>query len=122
MFIIGSEQLFNETIYICNNQEEIAKKENKNIIIKDIKLAKFCHEKKINYFAICNNIIDMMYFSSLQAKYIVSENLDFAKTMQDVANEYLLDSKIALIIHKKEDIIKAISKKIDGVIFNTSII
>jgi len=122
MIIIGDEQLKNEKIIFCKNKELIIQNIELGLILIDsIELAKFCLNKNIKYISQSDNIIDMIYFASLGSEYIYSKNIEFCSEMQKVANEYILDSKIALGISDKIQIKEAISHGIDCVIFNDCI-
>lgn len=122
MFIIGSEDILNEKAYICKNENEILKYHNNNlIIIESVKLAKFCFKEKIPYIVWTNSIVSMIYCHNLKANYFINEDIRFTSKLQKIANEYLMDSKIALMIHTKTSINKAIENGIDGVIFKSCI-
>ena len=122
MFIIGSEDLLNEKIFICEDENSVLKHyENNFILIKTLALARFCFKKNIRYIAQTNNLITMMYFHNLKASHFFSEDIKFACEMQKMANEYLMDSKIALLVSSKKDILEAMQNNIDGVIFKSCI-
>ncbi len=122
MFILGSQDILNEKAFFCRSEDDILKYYKNNlIIIKSIELAKFCFKNKIEYIVWTNDIVSMMYFYNLKANYFINENIEFTSNLQKIANEYLMDSKIGLIINDKQSITKAISYGIDGVIFKSCI-
>jgi hypothetical protein len=67
------------------------------------------------------NITEVIYASSLGAKYIVVEKA-LAKTAQDIAENYLFDAKILVEIQKDEEIEGMALLNIDGVIYPQAII
>lgn len=74
------------------------------------------------YFAIkINNITEAIYASSLNASYILVTK-DLSKTIQDIANNYLFDSKILAMVDNEADIEKMALVGVDGVIFPDAII
>ena len=79
-------------------------------------LAKMLASMQCQFGVLVENITDCMLYASFQPKYILIK--DNAKTYQNLADNYLLDSKILLIIAKEESIATAALDGIDGVIFD----
>ncbi len=72
--------------------------------------------------SICvKNITEIIYASSLGASFIVVRNL-LAKSAQTLANEYLLDAKILVLIEDESEIEELAILGVDGVIFPNAII
>ena len=68
-----------------------------------------------------NNITELIYASSLNAKYILVSR-EMAKTAQNIAENYLFDAKILVHISDNEEIEELALLGIDGVIFSNAII
>ena len=72
--------------------------------------------------SICaKDITQIIYASSFEASYIVVHS-ELAKSAQQIANEYLFDSKILVLIEDEEEIEELALLGIDGVIFSSAII
>jgi hypothetical protein len=83
--------------------------------------AQYCYQNHIKYAVVVNNLEDALYANALHASYMVCEE-DTALMIQPIAQEYLFDSKILVLIHSKKEISKLARNSIDGVIFSTAII
>jgi len=66
-------------------------------------------------------ILDMIYASSLGAKYIVVPKKD-AKLAQSIAENYLFDAKILVFISQEKEIEELAILGIDGVLFADAIV
>ena len=72
--------------------------------------------------SICaKNITQIIYASSFNASFIVVHS-EIAKTAQKIANEYLFDAKILVLIEDEEEIEELALLGVDGVIFSSAII
>ena len=72
--------------------------------------------------SICvKNITEIIYASSLEASFIVVHN-ELAAEAQKIANEYLFDAKILVLVENESEIEKFALLGIDGVIFPNAII
>lgn len=69
----------------------------------------------------CKTITDIMYASSLGASFIVVKS-DLAKDATHIANEYLFDAKILVLIEEEKEIENLALLGVDGVIFSNAII
>jgi len=67
------------------------------------------------------NITEILYASSLGASYIVMEK-ELAKTAQNIADNYLFDAKIVVLIEDEDEIEELALLGVDGVIFSGAII
>ena len=91
----------------------------------------FCEENLdiINYldtnsvaFALkVSNIKELIYASALNAAYALVSK-EFAKSAQDIAENYLFDTKILVFIESEEEIEEMALLGIDGVLFTSNII
>jgi len=72
--------------------------------------------------SICvKNITEIIYASALEASFIVVHN-ELAAEAQKIANEYLFDAKILVLVENESEIEKFALLGIDGVIFPNAII
>ena len=72
--------------------------------------------------SICvKNITEIIYASNLGASFIVVRK-ELVQDAQKLANEYLFDAKILVLIEDEEDIEDLAQLSVDGVIFSNAII
>lgn len=67
------------------------------------------------------SITEVLYASSLGASFIVIEK-ELAKTAQNIAENYLFDAKILVLIEDEDEIEELALLGVDGVIFSNAII
>lgn len=67
-------------------------------------------------FVLVKNKLQAVISNARGVKFIVCDNLSLAKQLQSVADDYLFDSKIALIVGSDEELSSAIDARIDAVI------
>ncbi|MDD5158036.1 hypothetical protein [Sulfurimonas sp.] len=67
------------------------------------------------------NITEILYASALGASYVVVQE-ELAKTAQDLADSYLFDAKILVMVEDEEDIEELALLGADGVIFAEAIV
>lgn len=63
------------------------------------------------------NKIEAVIANANSVKFIVCDNLNLAKQLQSLANDYLFDSKITLIVRDDDELSAAIDARIDAVIY-----
>ena len=72
--------------------------------------------------SICaKDLTQVIYASALGASYIVVHS-ELAKSAQSIANEYLFDAKVLVLIENEDEIEEFALLGIDGVVFSTAII
>ena len=81
----------------------------------DIELAKYCKNNSILFAMKINSIKELVYANAIGCDYAFVKK-DFAKTAQDIANEYMFDMKIILLIKNDEELEWAVLNGVDGVI------
>ncbi len=79
-------------------------------------LAEYCHENGIDYAVVVNTLDDAIYANALGASYMICDE-DTALMVQPVAQEYLFDTRVLVLIHSEKEISKIARGGIDGVIF-----
>ena len=126
MIIIGHPWIDSQKFHKIFSIEDI-----KNVSANDIVLleplveshdyAKYCKDNNIKYAVVVNNLESAIYANALNASYIICEE-DTALMIQPIAQEYLFDTKVLVLIHSTKEISKLARNSIDGVIFADAII
>ncbi len=82
--------------------------------------AQYCQDNSIAYAVVVNTLDDAIFANALGARYMICEE-DAALMIQPMAQEYLFDTRILVLIHSNKDISKIARGGIDGVIFAEAI-
>ncbi len=82
--------------------------------------ALYCQENTIAYAVVANTLDDAIFANALGAKYMICEE-DDALMIQPIAQEYLFDTRVLVLIHNEKEISKIARGGIDGVIFAEAI-
>ena len=69
-----------------------------------------------NSFFSVKDLKEVIYASTFTVKYIIVEK-NIAKHAQEIVNNYMLDSKILIIITSDDEIVENALDEIDGVIY-----
>jgi len=118
--IILNEPFSNEKFIKIKSIEDIKNTPNNSTLIfnycdSSLEVFNFCKNNNISYGVHIKNIKELIFISNLNSKYAFVDNLEKAKLFQKIANEYLLDTKIILLIDSFEEIEKVALLGIDGV-------
>jgi len=118
--IILNEPFSSEKFVKVKTIEDIKNSPSNTTLIFDycessIEVFNFCKINNIPYGVKINNIKELIFISNLNSKYAFTENIKQAEIFQKIANEYLLDTKIILLINSLEEIEKIALFGIDGV-------
>ncbi len=118
--IILNEPFSYEKFVNAKTLEDIKNSPSNSTLIFDycessLSIYEFCKNNNIPYGVIINNIKELIFVSNLKAKYIFTDNLENAKIFQKIANEYLMDTKIILLIKSFDKIKEIVLYGIDGV-------
>jgi len=125
MLIFGNPYIDSPRFIEVNSIDDIAKTTPKDIVVisnfkEPYRVAKHCFENSIAYAIEADSIKDALIATNLGATYIIA-NLELAKTLQNIANEYLLDSKILTPIKDDNSLEEVALNSIDGVIYQNFI-
>ncbi len=125
MIIIGHQWIESSRFCKVFSQEDIEKSEVNDIVLLEplvdsILLAKYCQNSDIPYAVSVNTLNDAIFCNALDASFIICEE-DEACVIQPIAQEYLFDTKVLVLIHEEKDISKISRSGIDGVIFAEAI-
>ena len=82
--------------------------------------ALYCQENNIAYAVVVNTLDDAIFANALGATYMICEE-DDALMIQPIAQEYLFDTRILVLIHNEKEISKIARGGIDGVVFAEAI-
>jgi NAD(P)H-dependent flavin oxidoreductase YrpB (nitropropane dioxygenase family) len=83
-------------------------------------LAQYCQENGITYAVVVNTLDEALYANALGASYVICDE-DTALMVQPVAQEYLFDMRVLVLIRSEKEISKIARSGIDGVIFTEAI-
>ena len=125
MIIMGHSWVESPKFCKIFSQEDIQKSTANDIvllepIVESHALAQYCKENTIPFAVTVNSLSEAIFANALGAKYIVCEE-DDALIIQPIAQEYLFDTRILVLIHEEKEIDKIARSGIDGVIFPEAI-
>ena len=99
------------------SKEDIKLTPPNSIVLFDykIELAKYCKNNSILFAMRIKSIKELVYANALGCGYAFVKK-EFAKSAQDIANEYMFDMKIILPIKNDEELEWAALNGVDGVV------
>lgn len=118
MILIGDKNIRYENIEKIDSISDISStKPNSTVLFNfDMELLKYTQSNDINSAVIVNNIKEIIYSASLNARYIIVSQ-ELSKIAQKIADNYMLDSKILVIINSEDEMEQNAIDEIDGVIY-----
>jgi len=118
MILIGDENIKYEEIEKINAISDIQSTSSNSTVLYsfDFEILRYTQENNIASAVITKNLQEVIYASSFDVKYIIVTK-GIAKAAQNIANNYMLDSKILAIIETSEEIVENAIHEIDGVIY-----
>lgn len=125
MIIIGHPWVESSRFSKVFSEEDIKNSEVNNIVLLEplvdaIDLAKYCQSNDIPYAVTVNTLTEAIFANALEANFMICEE-DDACVIQPIAQEYLFDTKVLVLVHDEKDISKIARSGIDGVIFAEAI-
>ncbi len=125
MIIIGHPWIESSRFSKVFSKEDIKNSKVDDIVLLEplvdaIDLAKYCQNNDIPYAVAVNTLNEAIFANALDANYMICEE-DEACVIQPIAQEYLFDTKILVLVHEEKDISKIARSGIDGVIFAEAI-
>ena len=125
MLIVGHPWIKSKKLSKVFSEEDIKNSKQEDIVLLEPLvdshgLAHYCQENDIDYAVVTNSLDDAVFANALGAKYMICEE-DIALMIQPVAQEYLFDARILVLIHNEKEISKIARGGIDGVIFAEAI-
>lgn len=125
MIIIGHSWIKSSNFCKIFSPADIKKSKANEVVLleplaKSHALAKYCQENKVSFAVTVNSLQDAIFANALGASYIVCKE-DDALIIQPVAQEYLFDTRILVLIQDEKEMSKIARSGIDGVIFQEAI-
>ena len=125
MIIIGHPWIKSNRFFKVFSIEGIPKSQPGDIILLEPLVdshahAVYCQENDIPFAVVVNTLDDALFANALGAQYMICEE-DDALMIQPIANEYLFDTRVLVLIHSEKEISKIARWHIDGVVFSEAI-
>lgn len=125
MIIIGHPWIKSNRFFKIFSIKGIAKSQADDIVLLEPlvdshTIAAHCQENAIPFAVVVSTLDDALFANALGAKYIICEEED-ALMIQPIANEYLFDIRILVLIHGVKEISKIARGHVDGVVFAEAI-
>ena len=125
MLIFGDKYIPSASFVRVKTVEDIEQTNPTDILfleefVKPFELAKYAQENFLEYSVYVTSIKEALYANALGASYIIS-SFNFAKELQQIANEYLWDLKVLAIIESEKELEIVAKAFIDGAIYKNSI-
>jgi len=121
MILIGHPWIESPEFCRVYSKEDIEKSRPDQIVLLEPlvdshALAQHCLNNEIAYAVVVNSLDDAIYANALGAVYMICDE-DTALVIQPIAENYLFESKVLVLIHSEKEIAKIARGGIDGVIF-----
>ena len=121
MILIGHPWIESPEFCRAYSKEDIKKSRPDQIVLLEPLvdshvLAQHCRDNEIAYAVVVNSLDDAIYTNALGAVYMICDE-DTALVIQPIAENYLFDTRVLVLIHSEKEISKIARGGIDGVIF-----
>jgi len=121
MIIMGHPWVESNRFYKVFAREDIEKSRADDIVLLEplvdsVELAKYCQSNEIPYALTVNSLNEAIFANALGAGYMICTEED-ALLIQPIAEQYLFDTKVLVLIHEEKEIVKIARSGIDGVLF-----
>ena len=125
MLIFGHPWVPSPTFKKTFSVEEVGSVSDGEIVLleplpESVPLAQYCQSRQIEYAVTVNEVRNAIIANALEAAYIVCQQED-AIAIQPIAERYLFDAKILVLIEEEKEIERLARSSIDGVIFPQAI-
>jgi hypothetical protein len=125
MYIFGHPWVAGQTFRRVFSQEDIHATGSDEIALlepltESVALAHYCQAEKIPFAVTLGTIRDALFANALEANFIVCQQED-AMEIQPIAERYLFDSKVLVLVAHEKEIDRMARFSIDGVIFPEAI-
>jgi len=124
MIIIGHKLIPFTPFYKISSITDIDKTAPNSVVLFDFsneEILKYVQEQNLTFALYVKNLKEACLANALKTRFLIITNKQLAKNVQNIATEYLFDSKILVCIEDEESIEDAAKDSIDGVLFNTAI-
>jgi len=85
-------------------------------LVESISLAQYCHKNNIPYVLPVGSINEAVFANELGATYLICKE-ENGFIIQPIAQQYLFDSEVLVLISDEKEIAKLALQGIDGVVF-----
>jgi len=118
--IILEKPFCNEEFFEVKTLEEIKNSPANSTLVfeycdSSLELYSFCNRNSIPYAVKISDIKELIFCSNLGAKYVFCDKINNAKDFQKIADNYLLDTKIVMLIDSLDEIPSVVQYTIDAV-------
>ena len=125
MIIIGHPWIKSNRFFKVFSVKGIEKSQPDDVVllgplVDSHELAVHCQENSVPFAIVANSLDEALFANALGARYIICEE-DDALMIQPIANEYLFDTNVLVLIHSEKEISKIARGGVDGVIFADAI-
>ena len=126
MLIFGHRFIPSDSFYHVSSIDDILHTPPSSIIYlefdeSNLDIINHAHENSIDMALLVKNTTELIYASSLRARYIIVHR-EIAKTAQNIAENYLFDAKIIVKIESEDEIEEIALLGIDGVLLSNAVI
>jgi hypothetical protein len=118
VIVIGHQDIPHEKIdYISSIDDIRSTASNSTLIFEyDINIIKHLHDNDISFGVETNSLEEVIILENLGAKYVIVDDKEFAKQVQEIADHYMYDAKILVKVNNTSEIEWSVVNKIDGAI------
>ncbi|MBM0637384.1 hypothetical protein LNU06_05055 [Campylobacter sp. VicNov18] len=120
MFIIGHKLLKNSDFSFITKREEIKEKKI-YCMVYDEKLIAYLKDCHFEFAILVQNKDEIFLGNALGAKFLIFEDIKLAKFASEVAEFYIFDSRILMLVNSLENFEQFYKLKLDGVILKNII-
>ena len=126
MYIFGHPWIAGQTFRRVFSKEDIQTIQANEVVLleplaESVALAHYCQNNSIPFAVTLNTTRDALFANALGAAYIVCQQED-AMEIQPIAERYLFDSKVLVLITHEKEIDRMARFSIDGVLFPEAIL
>ncbi len=120
MILIGDKNIACENIEKISSISDISSTTSNSTVLYefDFEILHYTQENNLDSAIIVKDLKEVIYASTFTVKYIIVEK-NIAKHAQDIVNNYMLDSKILIVINSDDEIVENALDEIDGVIYKS---
>lgn len=126
MIILGHPFFETTSLYKIKTFEQIKNTPSNSTVLLDfgqndiIELIKTIQMNNVSFAFVVHSIKELIFANNFEAKFVVVDRT-LAQNAQKIANEYLFDTKVLVLIENEIEIEKYALEGIDGVIFQNAI-
>ncbi|QPH84217.1 hypothetical protein CVT06_03550 [Campylobacter concisus] len=119
MKILGDELIKFEPLFLCKNEDEISNGR-QNLFKFDRNLIKKALEAEASFSVFVTNANEAIITNAAGAKFIIAD-IDIAKDLVKIAESYLFDALIAVLIKDESELAQLAKFNIDAAILPNAI-